>query len=369
MAQRKTTSSSRSSDRPKRSGRAGGSGRSSRAGGSEETTQSSGETTQSSEETTQPGATGGGRASRAVSTGAGSREASRPKPRGAGRPARNRSTASTSGRGRTSSARQAANSSSSRELGDRPPADEPDVFLDVPNVHVGKLEIDVERLEAHLALRAQVADLVNLVAGVHVGVDKVKIDLEDVDASATLKVRLQNVYNILERTLTTIDENPEILQGVLNTAGNAMEQVGEIGSEATKPGGAISSLTSGVGDTLGSLGDTLSRSLTGVTDKLNGKGLASAVRRSGSDADANDPPSGDGMVAKAAAGLAAGGVASLLGGALYRAQRRPRVLGVPVGRAHGLERVAQQIGKLGGQVTAGRKELNRARTTTERLLP
>jgi len=250
----------------------------------------------------------------------------------------------------------------------RPPSDEPDVFLDVPKLHVGKLEIDVESLEAHLALRAQVANLVNLVAGVHVGVDKVRIDIEDVDASATLKVRLQNVYNILERTLTTIDENPEILQGVLETAGTAVEQVGEIGSEATKPGGAVSALTSGVGDTLGNLGDTLSSTLTSVTNKLNPRGLVSGAKRSGPQAKSNATRSGDGMVAKAAAGLAAGGAAGLLGGALYRTQRRPRVLGVPVGRAHGLERAAKQIGKLSGQVNGGRKELNKARKTTQRLL-
>ena len=64
----------------------------------------------------------------------------------------------------------------------RPPADEPDVYVFVPEVHVGKLEIDVERLDAHLALQADVANLVKLVTGVHVGVDKVKIDLEDVTA-------------------------------------------------------------------------------------------------------------------------------------------------------------------------------------------
>ena len=229
-------------------------------------------------------------------------------------------------------------------------SEEPDVFLDVPNVHVGKLEIDVERLDAQLALRAQVANLVNLVAGVHVGVDRVKIELEDVDASAVLKVRLQNVYNILERTLTTIDENPEVLQGVLETAGSAVDQVGDIGREATKPGGAVSALTSGVGDTLGNVSDTLGHAVTSVTDKLNVKGLFSGARRGGSQASSNDTRSGDGIVAKAAAGLAAGGAAGLLGGALYRTQKRPRVLGVPVGRAHGLERVVKEIGKLTEQV-------------------
>jgi hypothetical protein len=37
----------------------------------------------------------------------------------------------------------------------RPPADEPDVYVFVPQLHVGELNIDVERLEAHLALKAR----------------------------------------------------------------------------------------------------------------------------------------------------------------------------------------------------------------------
>ncbi|HEX2414761.1 MAG TPA: hypothetical protein VHJ37_06070 [Thermoleophilaceae bacterium] len=92
----------------------------------------------------------------------------------------------------------------------RPPADEPDVYVYVPSVKVGELCVDVERLDAHLALRTQVANLVNLVAGVHLGVDKVKIDLKDVEAECELKVRLENTYNILDRTLTTLDENPQV---------------------------------------------------------------------------------------------------------------------------------------------------------------
>jgi hypothetical protein len=228
----------------------------------------------------------------------------------------------------------------------RAPSEEPDVFVDVPNVHVGKLEIDVERLEAHLALRAQVANLVNLVAGVHVGVDKVKIDIEDVDASALLKVRLQNTYNILDRTLTTIDENPEILQGVLETAGTAVEQVGEIGTEATKPGGAVSELSSGVGDTIGNLSDTLGDTLTSVTDKVSPKRLLSGSGRGASKAKSDATQgSGNGKVAKAAAALAAGGGAGLLGSLLYRAGKRPRVLGKPIGRKGGVERIAKRIGK------------------------
>jgi hypothetical protein len=341
MAQSKRASSNRRSDRSTRSGRS-----------------------DRSEEATRSGGTGRGGGNRALSAGAGSSERGASNRKGAGTQVRKRSTASAGGRGGDSAAKEAAEPTTGAAPSGRPASDEPDVFVDVPGIHVGKLEIDVERLEAHLALRAQVANLVNLVAGVHVGVDKVKINIEDVDASATVTVRLQNVYNILERTLTTIDENPEILQGVIDTAGSAVGQVGEIGREATKPGGAVSALTSGVGDTLDSLGDTLSS----VTDKLSPKGLLAGARRGGSQAKSNAGRSADGMLAKAAAGVAAGGAAGVLGGALYRTQKRPRVLGIPVGRARGLERVAKRIGKLSGQVDSGRKELNKARSAAEKLV-
>ena len=101
---------------------------------------------------------------------------------------------------------------------------------------MGELKIDVERLDAHLALRAEVANLVNLVAGVHVGVDKVMIDLKDVKAECELKVRLENTYNILDRTLTTLDENPDIVKGLLETADSAVETTGQVGQQATQAG-------------------------------------------------------------------------------------------------------------------------------------
>ena len=163
----------------------------------------------------------------------------------------------------------------------RPPADEPDVYVFVPEVHVGKLEIDVERLDAHLALPAEVANLVNLVAGVHVGVDKVKIDLEDVTAECELKVRLENTYNILDRTLTTLDENPEIVKELLETADSAVETTGQIGQQATKPGGALSELTSGVGDTLGNLGNSIGDGLSTIAGKASPKQLMSGGPSSG----------------------------------------------------------------------------------------
>ncbi len=75
---------------------------------------------------------------------------------------------------------------------------------------------------------------------------KVELDIKDVEAKALLKVRLENLYNILDRALTTVERNPEILQGLLSTAGTAVESVGQTAQQAVQPGGAVSSLTEGV---------------------------------------------------------------------------------------------------------------------------
>src|SRR6185437_10048737 len=130
----------------------------------------------------------------------------------------------------------------------RPPSDRPDVFLHVPDLHVGEIYLDVENLDAHLSLQARLANLVQIVAGVHVHIGNVELDIKDVDAEALLKVRLENLYKILDRALTTVDRNPEILQSLLETADSAVGTVGEAAREAVQPGGAVSELAGDVGD-------------------------------------------------------------------------------------------------------------------------
>jgi hypothetical protein len=221
-----------------------------------------------------------------------------------------------------------------KEMG-RPPADEPDVYVYVPKVHVGELCIDVERLEAHLALRAQVANLVNLVAGVHVAVDKVKIDLKDVDAEAELKVRLENTYNILDRTLTTLDENPQVVEKLLETADTAVQETGDIGKEATKPGGAVSELGSGVSDSLGNLTGSVGDSLSSMAEKASPKRLLSGNGGNGSRSSESSNRSSPGRTA-AMAGAA--GLAGLLGTAFIGGGRK-----IQIGRRGTLEKVVDKI--------------------------
>ena len=76
---------------------------------------------------------------------------------------------------------------------------EPDVLLVVPELHVGRIELDVDNLQANLNLNADVASLVQINAGVAVSITKVNITITDVDAELELIVRLGHLVDIVNR--------------------------------------------------------------------------------------------------------------------------------------------------------------------------
>jgi hypothetical protein len=82
-----------------------------------------------------------------------------------------------------------------------------DVLVEFNNCRAEELHIEAERLEAYLALRARLANLLQVVAGVDVESAEVGMDLKGVEAEAVVTVRLENLYGILDRTLTTLDPN------------------------------------------------------------------------------------------------------------------------------------------------------------------
>ncbi len=128
---------------------------------------------------------------------------------------------------------------------------EPDVLLDIPNLSVEELTIDVENLKVHLALDARVANLVTLTAGADASVDKVKITIKGVKAEVHLVVRLDNVSAILDRTLTTIDRNPELLNRLLQSVDKTVGTVGGVANTALQPGGVVDKTV----DTVGGVAD------------------------------------------------------------------------------------------------------------------
>lgn len=104
---------------------------------------------------------------------------------------------------------------------------EPDVLLDVPDLHVEEITLDVENLHARVALHAAVGQLVSLDVGADVDIERVALAIRGVQAQALLKVRLERVYDILARTLTTVDRNPDLLRVVLQPVGELVRDVGQ----------------------------------------------------------------------------------------------------------------------------------------------
>ncbi|KAK7960706.1 hypothetical protein PG996_011348 [Apiospora saccharicola] len=110
--------------------------------------------------------------------------------------------------------------------GSKPSSDlgPPDVLLQVPELHVGRIELIVDNLQAELNLGAQVASLVEINAGVQVGIKKVNITIAEVDANVELVIRLGNLVDIVNRTLASLDLNP-LLINVLDTAVDVVNSV------------------------------------------------------------------------------------------------------------------------------------------------
>jgi hypothetical protein len=96
--------------------------------------------------------------------------------------------------------------------GQEPGGQEPDVVLDVPELEVDRITLEVRDLRAHVSILAELANLLNLSVGVDARLDEVKLEIEGVEAEVHLTARLKNVRAILEKTLETIGEHPEILR-------------------------------------------------------------------------------------------------------------------------------------------------------------
>jgi len=103
--------------------------------------------------------------------------------------------------------------------------EDPDVVLDVPTLNVEELDLEVEDLRAHVAVRAQLADFVKIEIGVDAYLDKVKLGIKGVEAQVLLKVRLERILGTIERALAAIEQNPGLLDAALSEASRA---VGEL---------------------------------------------------------------------------------------------------------------------------------------------
>jgi 2-oxoacid dehydrogenase-like protein with E3 subunit-binding domain len=152
--------------------------------------------------------------------------------------------------------------------------DEPDVLLDIPVVNVDEIHFEVDQLEARVSLHAEVLDLVTLSVGVHAEIGKVELDIKGVEAQALLRARLDHVTAIVDRVLTTLDRNPELIKSI----GRSVEQIGKgagkgMGQLGEGAGSAVEGVGQGAGQGVGELGQGVGQlpgQLAGVARSGNG---------------------------------------------------------------------------------------------------
>lgn len=104
----------------------------------------------------------------------------------------------------------------------------------------------MEDLQADINLNAKVANLVQLNAGVQVGIKKVNITIADVEAELELVVRLGNLVDIVNRVFESLDLNPLLINTLNNVTDILDDVVGAVD-------GLLGSITQG-GKTLSFVG-------------------------------------------------------------------------------------------------------------------
>src|ERR687898_2702681 len=109
----------------------------------------------------------------------------------------------------------------------------PDVEIHVPELDIGRLEITLENLRAHVDVDATIGregnEFVDISVGINARLDSAHILLEDVQAEAHVIAYLDDVRVIVVRALEVLDHHPEILTGVVELPSPVSEPVGAKG--------------------------------------------------------------------------------------------------------------------------------------------
>ena len=89
---------------------------------------------------------------------------------------------------------------------------DPDLQLDVPALSVEEIELEVEDLEIHLSIQAELADLVKIKVGLDAELGEVKLGIKGVQAEAQLKASLDNVRAIFGEVLASLQHSPRFFR-------------------------------------------------------------------------------------------------------------------------------------------------------------
>lgn len=94
----------------------------------------------------------------------------------------------------------------------QPLDEETDFLLDIPDLEIEELNLEVEDLRANISARAELADFLKINIGVETYLSKTKLEVKGLQAQVTLKVQLERILGTIERALSALEENPELLR-------------------------------------------------------------------------------------------------------------------------------------------------------------
>ena len=88
----------------------------------------------------------------------------------------------------------------------------PDLQLDVPALSIEEIELEVEDLQVHLSIQAELADLVKIKVGLTAELGEVKLGIKGIQAEAQLKASLDNVRIIFGEVLASLQHSPQFFR-------------------------------------------------------------------------------------------------------------------------------------------------------------
>jgi pyruvate/2-oxoglutarate dehydrogenase complex dihydrolipoamide acyltransferase (E2) component len=89
---------------------------------------------------------------------------------------------------------------------------DPDLQLEVPALSIEEIELEVEDLQIHLSIQAELADLVKIKVGLDAELGEVKLGIKGVQAEAQLKASLDNVRVIFGEVLASLQHSPRFFR-------------------------------------------------------------------------------------------------------------------------------------------------------------
>jgi pyruvate/2-oxoglutarate dehydrogenase complex dihydrolipoamide acyltransferase (E2) component len=89
---------------------------------------------------------------------------------------------------------------------------DPDLQLDVPALSVEEIELEVEDLQVHLSIHAELADLVKINIGLNAELGEAKLGIKGVEVQAQLKASLYNVRAIFGEVLDSLQHDPQFFR-------------------------------------------------------------------------------------------------------------------------------------------------------------